>query len=158
MENEEFKKLHKHQKDLIAETGLCITHVEGGVSHTAGLSIKHGYEIVSWLNLDSRHVDYFLELLGCTQLGVVPSHHGEFLSPTFFVHGDQGRKSPARIGFEEVTDPKLIDEYKEIPTMTWFDPVDPTKITKLYVVYIGDKANRLPWEEGYVPFGQERNI
>lgn len=155
------EEIHKQyiakRNEIIKEHGHYIQAVSGGISYTVGLNQKHGFELISGLiqhGIFEDSQEILIRILNCTDRGIVP----EMLSwetDTVFQVRD---KDFMRFGFVEVSNPELIKKLFENHCPGWNDYYRLTELKKVFIVVVGDENNCLPWEESYIPFGQEFSI
>lgn len=145
------------RKEIIEEHGHFIQAVSEGISYTIGLNKKHGFELISGLLQNGVFEDaqeILMRILNVTDRGIMPEMLA-FHTDTVFQVRD---KDFMRFGFVEVAEPERIQKLFENHCPDWNEFYKPSELKKVFIVVVGDENNRLPWEDGYTPFGQEFTI
>ncbi len=142
---------------IIKEHGHFIQAVSGGISYTIGLNEKHGFELISGLIQQGTFEDseeILKRILNCTDCGIVPEMLSWETDTVFQVRG----KDFMRFGFVEINNPDRIKKLFETHCLDWNGYYHLDELKKVFIVVVGDVNNKLPWEDGYMPFGQEFTI
>ncbi len=163
---EQIKQIHQeevrqqfveHRAEIIKDHGHFIQAVDRGISYTIGLNKKYGFELISGLLQNGVFEDsqeILMRILNITDRGILPEMLSWETDTVFQVR----EKDFMRFGFVEVADPERIKKLFEVHCPDWNDFYKPDELKKVFIVVVGDENNCLPWEDSYIPFGQEFTI
>ena len=142
---------------IIADHGHFIQAVTEGISYTIGLNKKYGFELISGLLQNGVFEDsqeILMRIMNVTDRGIMPEMLTWETDTVFQVRD----KDFMRFGFVEVSDQERIKKLFEVHCPDWNDFYKPDEVKKVFIVVVGDQNNCLPWEDSYIPFGQEFTI
>ncbi len=146
---EQIDAYHKGIYETILTHGHVIQSVSRSHSYTIGLTSK-GYEVIT--NMFGP-VSLIGEMLN------IPKNSTPVLGKVYLSENTvckmEGVTEATRFGFIEITNRKFIRLLAEHLCLGWKNLIYGKIPEKVYLAVAGDVNNKLPWEPGFVSFGND---